>query len=185
MGRMKTLRITAEDVLRPDSRWRNCEIWDGLPVVREPSGGQSDLVGLRVMGPLHAHAEARSLGWTFMSSQGFLLAKDPDRLLAADGAFVSRARLAAVPQAGFVELAPDFLIEVRSPTDSWEAVVEKCGVWIAHGALCVWALDPTTKTVAVFRPGRDPRIVRRDGRVDAAPALPEFALEVETLFAGL
>lgn len=185
MKPMGTTRITAEHVLRPGSRWRECEIWDGLPMVREPSGGESDMVGLRVMGPLHAHVEARGLGWTFMSSQGFLIARDPDRLLASDGAFVSKQRLDAVPKDGFVELAPDFLIEVRSPSDTWEAVIEKCGIWIAHGVSCAWAIDPRTKTVAVLRAGRDPVIHRRAGRVSAAPALGEFVLDVESLFADL
>ncbi len=185
MESMPATRITAEDVLRAGSPWRDCEIWDGAPIVREPSGGRAELVGTRVVGPLFAHVRECGLGWTWGSSQGFLLARDPDRLLAADGAFVSKDRLADVPADGFIELSPDFLIEVRSPRDTWEAVIEKCGIWIAHGAACVWAIDPPTRTVAVFRQDLVPQIVRRGGRVDAAPALPAFALDVATLFEGL
>lgn len=185
MSRVEATRITAADVLRPGSAWRDCEIWDGVPMVRDPSGGASDMVGLRVMGPLYTYAETHDLGWTFMSSQGFLIARDPDRLLAADGAFVSRSRLESVPKGSFIELTPDFLIEVRSPKDSWEAVIEKCGIWIAHGAACVWAIDPLTKTVAVLRPGRDPVVLRELGRVDAEPAVPGFTVELSRLFAGL
>ena len=41
---MTTGKITAEDVLRPGGPWGDCEIWDGLPMVREPSGGRSEEV---------------------------------------------------------------------------------------------------------------------------------------------
>ena len=62
--------VTAEDVLRPGSRWRECELWDGMPMVREPSGGWAELAGVRIVSRLEAHVRARDLGWVFMSSQG-------------------------------------------------------------------------------------------------------------------
>ena len=185
MQPMPTPSISAEDVLRCDSPWRECEIWDGLPMVRSPSGGWAEAVGSRVIGPLEGFVRERDLGWVFMSSQGFLLAREPDRMLASDGAFVSKARLPQVPRRGFIELAPEFLIEVRSPEDTWEAVVEKCGVWLAHGARCAWAIDPERATVAVFRPGAVPEVLRQTGTARADPALDGFELALPDLFAGL
>ena len=121
-----------------------------------------------------------------MSSQGFLLARDPDRMLAPDGAYVSKERLPRVPTRGFIEMAPDFLIEVRSPDDSWESVVEKCRVWIAHGAGCAWAIDPLTHTLAEFRPARPPVVHRDPVAVACAdPVLPDFTVSVADLFADL
>ena len=182
---VETHRITAEDVLQPESPWRDCEIWDGQPMVREPSGGRSEFVASRVVGPLIRHVETHAEGRVVLSSQGFLLARNPDRLLASDGAYISKARLPRVPRRGFVEAAPEFVIEVRSPTDTWEAVVEKCGLWIAHGVLCAWAIDPDAERVAVFRPGVAPHVLRGQGTASAAPALPDFALDVAPLFQDL
>ena len=186
MGTLNTRLITAEDVLRCGSPYRDCEIWDGAAVLREPSGGESDYVAAQVVGPLQAHVRGHALGWVFLSSQGFLLARNPDRLLASDGAYVSRRRLPRIPKRGFIEMAPDFLIEVRSPDDTWEAVVEKCGIWIAHGTQCAWAIDPLTRTLAEFRPGQTP-VVHESGSgvADAAPAVPGFAVPVADLFADL
>lgn len=177
--------ITAEDVLRRNSPWRECEIWDGLPMVREPSGGRAEALGMRIMGPLHLHVRERALGWTFMSSQGFLLARDPDRMLASDGAYVSTERLPEIPTDGFVPLAPDFLIEVRSPKDTWEQTVEKCGVWIAHGAGVAWAVEPLARKVAVFRADGTSEVLEGEGTASAAPALPDFQVDLEDLFEGL
>ena len=182
---VETRLTTAEDVLRRNSPWRECELWDGLPLVREPSGGQAEVVGTRIVGPLLLHVRERALGWTFMSSQGFLLARDPDRMLASDGAYVSKERLPEVPEQGFVPLAPDFLIEVRSPKDTWEQTVEKCGVWIAHGAGVVWAVDPPVRKVAVFRADGTSEVLEGTGTASAAPMLPDFQIDLQDLFDGL
>ena len=178
-------KITAEDVLRPGGPWGDCEIWDGLPVVREPSGGRAEEVASRIVVPLGTHVRERGLGWIFLSSQGFLLARGPDRLLAADGAYVSRARLPRIPERGFIPLAPDFALEVRSPTEGWESTIEKCGLWIAHGAGVVWAVNPETRRVAVFRQPLECEVFEGVGEADAAPVLPEFRLSVADLFEGL
>jgi Uma2 family endonuclease len=185
MSKGPTRLVTAEDLLRPDSPWRNCELWDGVPRVCEPTGGWSDEVALRVMGPLGAHVRARGLGWVFASSQGFLLARDPDRVLSPDGAYVARARLPTLPYQGFTPVVPDFALEVRPPTDAWVRTVEKCGIWIAHGAGVVWGIDPRAKSVVIFRPAEDPRLLGPDDVADAAPVLPGFRLPVVDLFRGL
>ena len=72
MDPVTAVRITAEDVLRSGSKWRDCEIWDGRPMVREPSGGQAEDVGARIAVRLGAHVYAKNLGRLFLSSQGFL-----------------------------------------------------------------------------------------------------------------
>ncbi len=182
---MSDQRITAADVLREGSPWRDCEIWDGIPMVREPSGGWAASVASRVDIELGVHLKGRDLGWSFGSEQGFLVTRDPDRLLAPDCAYVSKARLPKIPVRGFVPLVPDFALEVRSSTDRWEATIEKCGIWIAHGAKVVWAVNPDPRQVVVFRPGQEPEIATATGTVTAAPALPEFHLDVAELFEGL
>lgn len=186
MATLKQELITAADVLRRGSPYRDCELWDGASLVREPSGGEAEAVSTLVVAALSVHARGRGLGRAFGSSQGFLLTRDPDRMLAPDGAYVSRKRLPELPRRGFIEMAPDFLIEVRSPEDAWEAVVQKCGIWIAHGAGCAWGIDPFSRTVAEFRPGQPPVVhAGGEGAASGAPVLPEFSLSVASLFEDL
>ena len=40
--------LTAEE-LAADSRYENCELWDGIPVVKEPSGGYSPFVAVELL----------------------------------------------------------------------------------------------------------------------------------------
>lgn len=109
----------------------------------------------------------------------------PAAMLASDGAYVSKARLPTVPKRGFVPMAPDIAIEVKSPDDTWEETVEKCGLWIAHGAGVVWAVHPDAHKVAVFRANGESEVLSRDGLASAEPALPGFAVELSEIFDGL
>ena len=178
-------RLTAEDLLAPGNPYERCDLWDGVAVVREPSGGWHDCVAAAIIARLHAAVRGTRKGWVVASSAGFLVARDPDRVLSPDAAFVSRARLLAFPTRGFVECAPDLAVEVRSPDDSWIGVVERAGVWIAHGVAVVWAVDPPSRTAATFRPRQAPIAAGPGDTLCGAPVLPDLCVPVDELFEGL
>lgn len=173
--------LTADDVLAP--QYERGELWDGVFVVREPSGGWSGAVGFRVAGAI-AGVLHDAEGWAFDAGQGYTVAREPDRVLAPDVSFVSRARLKVPPTVGFIEGPPDFAVEVRSPSDGWTATIEKGGIWIGHGARVVWCIDPRARLVVVMRPGRAPLEIGPGATATARPVLP-LDLEVDSLFAGL
>jgi len=177
--------VTADDLLEGRAPSDHSELWDGTLLVGEPSAGWAGYVGTNVAFSLERHVRERRLGWVFPAEQGFLLRRNPDRVLAPDIAFVRADRLPEIPEAHFIPLAPDFLVEVRSSHDSWIGTIEKCGRWIAHGVPVVWAIDPRKRVVAVFRPLASPVLVGLDGIVDAAPALPDFRMPVREVFRGL
>jgi len=175
--------LTARDMLaRPDLYKHNCELWDGVLQVRDSSGGESELVACRIVEQLARYVRERGLGWVTLSSHGYLVARNPDRVLSPDTSFISKERLPEVPKRGFTPMAPDFAVEVISPSDTREAQVAKAGVWLAHGSHVVWVVDPDLREVIVFRPLVPPEVVGRGGRVSAAPALPRFRLAVTRLF---
>ncbi len=174
--------LTAEDLLRPDNPYRDCELWDGTAVVREAGGGGSDIVNVRVATRIQNYVTTNDLGWVTGSEQGWLLARKPDRVLAADAAFVTYARLPEVPAASFFPCAPDFVVETKSPTDLWTALIAKGGVWMGHGARVVWLIHPGKRLVLVLRPGADPITLRMGDVADAEPVLPGFRVELKALF---
>ena len=116
------------------------------------------------------------------SNQGFVVARDPDRVLSPDAAFVSHARLPHVPSEGFIEGTPEFLVEVVSPDDREPNVVAKAALWISHGALVAWVVCPAARRVTILRRGRAAEVVTEGGSADAAPALPGFEIPLERLF---
>jgi Uma2 family endonuclease len=177
--------LTAEDLLRPDTPYGDCELWDGTAVVREPSGGGSDFVTARVTFALQLYLRDHALGRGTGSEAGWLVARDPDRLLAADAAFVSFARLPEIPSRGFCPCTPEFVVETRSPSDRWPTLLAKAGVWMGHGACVVWLIDPMSRTVTILRPGADPLTLGPGASADAEPTLPGFRVELASLFEGV
>jgi Uma2 family endonuclease len=177
--------LTAAQFLRLGPEHERSELWDGVVVVRDSAGCPHGVVSAELVYRLGAHVKPRRLGRVLDSSTGFLLARNPDRVLCADAAFVSRERLPTMPARGFTPCAPDLCAEVRSPSDPWSAVIAKAGIWIAHGVRVVWAIDPEDRRVTTFRPFRHPVEARGGGRISGAPALPRLSLRVDDLFRDL
>jgi Uma2 family endonuclease len=82
----------------------------------------------------------------------------------------------------FAPLCPDFVVELRSPSDKLDDLVEKLQEYIDNGARLGWILDPTTSCVHVFRPGRPTEILDGIESVSAEPELPGFVLDLRRIF---
>ncbi len=176
---------TAEDLESAGPPYDRAELWDGIPVVCEPGGDCHGAAAATLVARLRSRVGSRSPGWVFGNDTGFIVARDPDRVLAPDLAYVSRSRLAALT-GKFIPFAPDFAVEIRSPRDSETSVAVKCGFWLTSGVPVVWAVDPVARTVVVHRLGAVPEEARgEDDVVDAAPVLPEFRLRLAEVFEGL
>jgi Uma2 family endonuclease len=169
-------------MLGTDARWRECELWDGLPVVKEPSGGCSSFTAARLLVLLGTHVHARDLGWVGGADVAFCLRRNPDRVLSPDAAFVSYARLPALPPRGYAEVVPEFVAEVASPTDRRRDVFARAILWGSHGVAVVWVVDPLERRVWVVRPGAATVGCGPGGVVSAEPALPGFVVAVDDLF---
>lgn len=103
-----------------------------------------------------------------------------------DAAWISQARLRAVPpqqRTGPLAVAPEFVIEVRSPTDRLDALQQKMQEWVRAGVLLGLLLDPLERAAYVFRPGQTaPELPTR--RFSGEPVLPGFSLDLEALWAA-
>jgi Uma2 family endonuclease len=100
---------------------------------------------------LYAYAKKFG-GKAFGSSAGFKL--DGERIVKSpDASWVSRARIDALTAAErrvFYPLSPDVAIEVCSPSDSFETIVEKGAQYIQYGSTYAVAIDPQTRQVVEF-----------------------------------
>lgn len=173
--------LTADDVAT-NPRWRDCELWDGIPVVKEAAGGMSPFVTFNIGRCLGNYLVEHDIGWGGSPETGIILRRAPTRLLSPDVVFISYAKLPSLPAKGFAECVPDFVVEVRSPDQSWRENIEKCLIWISHGVSVVWLVDIIDPRVITFRPDAAPVETRPGGSVDAEPVLPGFAMTVDEVF---
>ncbi|MFM9105882.1 MAG: Uma2 family endonuclease, partial [Chloroflexota bacterium] len=113
---------------------------------------------------------------------GFILAHDPDTVLAPDIFFLTAARVPARGTPGFLALAPDLAVEVLSPSNSASAILEKVRIYLGAGVRLVWIVDPETNTLTEYPAGAAPRSLTAADTLDGGDVLPGFSLELEPLF---
>lgn len=109
--------------------------------------------------------------------------RDPDTLRVPDVSFYSEARQ---PRSKIgprrLTVAPDVAVEVVSPSDRRNELLEKVVEYLAAGSWAVWLVDPQTRSVAVFRDSRTPPDVFEDGdAIEGQPEIPGFLRLVSEL----
>jgi Uma2 family endonuclease len=100
-------------------------------------------------------------GRVFDSSTGFFL---PDgSSMGPDAAYITADQAGSLRRDDldhFLRCAPAFVIELRSKSDSLPALKQKMEEWIANGAQLGWLIDPKSRSVLVFEPGKVQRVVK-------------------------
>jgi|GEM_PF-78375 Uma2 family endonuclease len=122
-------------------------------------------------------------GRVFDSSAGFYL---PDgSMRSPDAAWVSHERWNAMPpreNIGFAYVAPDFVAELLSPTDSLTAAKEKMEKWRHNGVQLGWLIDVANETVHVYRSnGTDSAVTGFNNKLSGEDVLPGFELDLTLL----
>lgn len=161
-----------------------CELIDGRIVSMSPTGGNHGWVESNVCELLWAFVRSRRLGRVLTGEVGIVTRRNPDRVRAADVLFISAERLArCANRAGFLDVAPDLVVEILSPHDTVTDLVEKLREYFAIGVRLVWVIDPGSRTVFAYRSLTDVREFRETDRLPGDDVLPAFEVPVAALFA--
>ncbi len=176
--------MTADELSRlPDDGWRHALVGGELQRMT-PAGFRHGAVIMNVAAPLTHHVKMHRLGVVCGAETGFVLARNPDTVLAPDVAFVRRERIPASGQpAAFWEGAPDLAVEVTSPGDTGPDVAEKVSSWLSAGSRVVWVVDPRRGAVTVHELGATPRRLSTPEALEGAPLFPAFRLPLADIFA--
>jgi len=171
-------RLTVEN---PDARLERAR--DGTLVLMPPTGADGSRRNLNLAIQIGAWNEAARLGVAFDSSGGFEL---PDgSVRAADAAWVSlprRQRLTQAQRKTFAPLCPDFVVELRSPSDRMADLREKMIDYIANGVRLGWLIDPYEKRVEAYRPDREVEELLAPESLAADDVLPGFLLKLAPIY---
>ncbi len=145
-----------------------------------PPGFQHGTTAGEISGRLFQHVQANNLGVVPAAETGYKLQSNPDTVRAPDVSFVSRERLSALSfdEEGYFPGAPDFLVEVVSPSDSFAEVQEKVYLWLAAGAKLVVAILPRQRACFVYRPGQAVLRLGSADTLDASDAVPGWTLSL-------
>ena len=148
-----------------------------------PSGSATGDRNSEINMQLRIWAKQDGSGLVFDSSAGFKLPNGAIR--APDASWVARSRWEQIPREQrerFAPICPDFVLELRSPSDALDVVQDKLTEYLASGARLGWLLDPGPRHVYVYRPGAP--VERLEGResVSGDPVLPGFTLNLREIW---
>ncbi|MEB3160343.1 MAG: Uma2 family endonuclease [Synechocystis sp.] len=155
----------------------------GELIVMSPTGGETGFRNASLIGQVYVWNRQTQLGMVFDSSTGFSLPQGGDR--SPDVAWIPTEKWTALTpeqRQGFLPLCPDFVIELLSPSDSWNQGQTKMAEYQANGCCLGWLLDPKQKRVAIYRPGQPMEILNSPQTLSGESVLPGFELDVTFLW---
>jgi Uma2 family endonuclease len=160
------------------------EIIDGKRVEGPPMSIKSVRVATKLVGELLQFNKTHNLGEPVIEML-FRLPLERDRRRRPDVAFVSFTRWAKgrVPENDNAwEVAPDLAVEVVSPTDRAEDVMEKVLEYFQAGVELVWIIYPRLQLVYVYESLIKVRGLTAADTLDGGNVLPGFRTPVAALF---
>ena len=171
------------DFCQANRDWRIERTSDGDIVIMPPTGGETGERNFNLTGMFHAWVRTDGTGKGFDSSTGFILPNGAER--SPDLAWVRVSRWNALTERqreGFAPLCPDFVVELRSPSDSLIGLQAKMEEYIQNGAELGWLIDPFEKKVYVYRPQAQVECLDNPATVSGEPLLQGFVLDVRELW---
>jgi Uma2 family endonuclease len=149
-----------------------------LPVGSE--GGKRNF-DLAVAFGVWVKSDGRGIG--FDSSTGYTLPNGAKR--SPDLSWIPKNRWNAIPKKmrkKFAPICPDFVVELRSETDSLDMLKSKMEEYMANGALLGWLIDPLEKKVHIYRPDAAVETLENPSCISGDPLLEGFVLDLTEIF---
>lgn len=81
-------------------------------------------------------------------------------------------------KAGFAPICPDFVVELRSPSDKIETLRAKMREYWENGAKLGWLIDRKHKKVEIYRQGQDVEVLEHPATLSGEDVLPGFVLDL-------
>jgi Uma2 family endonuclease len=151
-------------------------------IILAPTGWGSSKRNFNLIGQIWLWNQQAQLGEAFESSGGFILPNGAQR--SPDVAWVEKSRIESIDPdpTKFLPLAPDFLIELRSATDSLTKLQQKMQEYQANGVRLAWLIDPQNQRVEIYRFERELEILQSPTQLDGEDILPGFIIDLTTIW---
>ena len=152
-------------------------------IVMPPANPNTGSKNHYISGELYIWSKQDGTGLGFDSSSGFTLPNGAVR--APDASWMSREKWDALPQEdrnGFSHIVPDFVVELRSPSDTLAMLQDKMEEYINNGVRMGWLIDPLQRRVHIYRPGQAAEILENPETISGNPVLAGFALNIQEIW---
>ncbi len=154
----------------------------GELLIMPPTGGETGRRNIKISTQVEVWSSQNNLGVAFDSSTCFKLPNGAN--FSPDASWVRRERwntLTPEQKRKFPPLCPDFVVELRSPSDSLEKLRAKMKEYLENGVQLGWLIDPETQQVEIYRPIRDIEILQSPTTLSGEDVLPGFVLNLQPI----
>lgn len=132
---------------------------------------------------INPHVRGQGMGRVVSNDGGILTERNPDTVRGGDVAYYSYVRVPQGPlPGGYLDVVPELVFEVRSPTDRWSRLITKAGEYLEAGVDVVCLLDQASETVLVYRADEAPRTLHADDELHLPAVLGELRVPVRRFF---
>ncbi len=153
----------------------------GELVTMAPAGYESSKRNFNLAFQLAKWIERTELGEGFDSSGGFTLPNGAVR--SPDVTWIEKSKLANIPaDIAFPLVVPDFVIELRSKTDSLKTLQGKMLEYHSNGVRLGWLINPQKQQVEVYRLGQEVEVLDAPTTLNGEDVLPGFILDLSLIF---
>ena len=163
----------------PNTEWT--ELVKGEIVQMSPPGylhGAIEFTFGRIIGAfVHQHQLGRVIG----GEAGIYTRRNPDTVRGVDVAFISNEQLAKAKSSGYLDVAPELIVEIMSPNDRWSDIMDKLEEYFAIGVKLVWVADPHRQEILAYRSLVEVERLTPGDTLSGGEALPGFSAPVAEL----
>ncbi|MBC1238902.1 Uma2 family endonuclease [Nostoc sp. 2RC] len=156
----------------------------GELIVNPPTGWETGRRNWSISGELYLWwRNAGEPGEAFDSSTGFILPNGATR--SPDASWVSQERWQALTSAQkgtFANICPDFVVELRSSSDTLKSLQDKMREYIDNGAKLGWLIDPQQRRVEIYRLAKDVEVLENPAQLSGEAVLPGFVLNLQRVW---
>jgi Uma2 family endonuclease len=155
----------------------------GELVIMPPMGGETGINNSEINADFVIWNRHTEQGYVFDSSTCFKLPNGGNR--APDVAWIRRDRwntLTPDQKRKFPPIAPDFVLELLSPTDTLKEVQAKMQEYMSAGVRLGWLIDPKTRRVEIYRQGQPPEVLEAPTQLSGGEVLPGFQLNLQRIW---
>ena len=179
----KAALLTADDLLRLHSEGIRGELIRGEFCETVSSGGEHGEIVVNLSGEVRNFVRPRRLGRLSGSDSGVRLERDPDTVREPDFMFISAEKLPLdVRMSGYYEVVPDLIVEIKSPSESRNAFINKLRMWLSYGVRVAWGVFPETRTIEVHVAGGETTALTDADTLDGGDVIPGFTCAVSDIF---
>ena len=152
-------------------------------IIMPPANPTTGWKNSTISGELYIWSKQDGRGLSFDSSSGFTFPNGAMR--SPDASWVARERWEALLEEErniFSHIAPDFVAELRSPSDSLRMVQAKMEEYIENSVRLGWLIDPFQRRVHIYRTGHPVEVLESPATVSGEEVLPGFVLNLQEIW---